>query len=291
MPPVSARPRRLSVTRIETWRRDPYAIYARHILRLKALDPIDADPGAAVRGNIVHEALEVFVETYPAALPDDAVTVLMDIGARTFADVMDRPGVRAFWWPRFERIARWFLDLERRRRGDLLSVVAEAEGRLELDGPAGPFLLTGKADRIERRADGSVTIIDYKTGGVPGKAEIVHGYAPQLPLEAVIARAGGFEGIEAAPSVDLAYWKLSGGDPAGVEIWPKVDNEVLAEEALEGLRQMIARFDDPATPYHAIPDPAWAPRFNDYAHLARVKEWSDLGAGGTGGAGGSGGDT
>jgi len=291
MPPVAARPRQLSVTRIETWRRDPYAIYARHILRLRALEPIDADPGAAVRGNIVHEALEVFVKTYPTALPDEAMAVLMDIGARTFADVMDRPGVRAFWWPRFERIARWFLDIERQRRGDLLSVVAEAKGRLELGGPAGPFLLTGKADRIERRADGSVTIIDYKTGGIPSKAEIVHGYAPQLPLEAVIARAGGFAGIEAAPSVDLAYWKLSGGDPAGVETWPKVDNEALADEALEGLRQMIERFDDPATPYHAIPDPTWAPRFNDYAHLARVKEWSDFGAGGAGGAGGGGGDS
>ena len=281
-PPVAARPRQLSVTRIETWRRDPYAIYARHILRLRPLEPIDADPGAAERGTIVHKALEIFVETYPSALPDDAVAILLDIGRRTFAGVMGRPGVRAFWWPRFERIAQWFIEMERRRRGGLVGVVAEAKGRLELDGPAGRFVLTGTADRIERKTDGGVTIIDYKTGGTPSKAEIIGGYAPQLALEAAIARAGGFEGMAAAPSVALAYWKLSGGDPAGEETWPKVDDEALAEEALGGLRHMIARFDDPATAYHAIPDPAWAPRFNDYAHLARVKEWSDQGGEGGG---------
>src|SRR5438874_2113553 len=50
-PPVAARPRRLSVTQIETWMRDPYGIYARHILRLRALEPLDADPGAAERGT------------------------------------------------------------------------------------------------------------------------------------------------------------------------------------------------------------------------------------------------
>ena len=44
-PPVAARPRHLSVTEIETWMRDPYQIYARHILGLRALDPIEADPG------------------------------------------------------------------------------------------------------------------------------------------------------------------------------------------------------------------------------------------------------
>ncbi|MFP6745017.1 MAG: double-strand break repair protein AddB, partial [Alphaproteobacteria bacterium] len=149
-PPVAARPRQLSVTRIETWRRDPYAIYASHVLGLRPLDPIDADPGAADRGIIVHRALEAFVDRYPTALPDDAYDVLMEIGERTFADVINRPGVRAFWWPRFGRIARWFIDMEHRRRGNLLSVTAEAKGQLEFDGPAGPFLLTGTADRIER---------------------------------------------------------------------------------------------------------------------------------------------
>ena len=46
-----------SVTQIETWMRDPYAIYARHILRLRALEPLDAEPEAADFGTFVHAAL------------------------------------------------------------------------------------------------------------------------------------------------------------------------------------------------------------------------------------------
>lgn len=43
-PPVAARPRQLSVTEIKRLIRDPYAIYARHVLRLRPLDPLVKTP-------------------------------------------------------------------------------------------------------------------------------------------------------------------------------------------------------------------------------------------------------
>ncbi len=274
-PPVAARPRRLPVTAIETWRRDPYAIYARRILGLKPLDPIDADPGAAERGRFIHEALDKFVKEFPGALPDDAYERLLEFGQEAYAGALDRPGVWAFWWPRFERIARWFVDAERARRPGLEAIAGEVEGSLAFDAPGGAFTLTAKADRIERRAGGGLVVIDYKTGVVPSDPEVERGMASQLPLEAAIARAGGFARLPAGAVEALAYWRLSGGEPAGMEQLLKGDAEALADAARDGLERLIAAFDDEATPYHALPSPELAPRFNDFEHLARVKEWSD----------------
>jgi ATP-dependent helicase/nuclease subunit B len=277
-PPLDARPRRLSVTQVETWRRDPYAIYARHVLKLKPLDPLDAELGAAERGEIVHRALDLFVKAFPEALPADALRRLIALGERAFAPVHARPGVWAFWWPRFLRIAHWFLEVERSRRPDLLHCHAEVAGQMSIEGPRGPFLLTAKADRIEKRRDGALAIIDYKTGSLPKWIEVDLGYAPQLPLEAAMARAGAFEGIAAAAVAELAYWQLSGGDKAGeTKAAPSKDGadpNSRADKALQGLRDLIAKFDRAETCYLAIPDAARGPRYSDYAHLARVKEWS-----------------
>ncbi|MHA1563930.1 MAG: double-strand break repair protein AddB, partial [Alphaproteobacteria bacterium] len=108
-PPVAARPRRLSVTQIETWMRDPYAIYARHILRLRALDQIDAPADAAQYGTLIHQVLDDFIAAHPTGpLPSNAVEELCEMGREAFAPLLAQPGVWAFWWPRFERIARWF---------------------------------------------------------------------------------------------------------------------------------------------------------------------------------------
>ncbi len=275
-PPVAARPRKLSVTEIETWRRDPYAIYAKHVLRLKALDPIDADPGAADRGLIIHAALAKFLHAYPKRLPPDAAAQLEAIGRECFGQALARPGVWAFWWPRFQRIADWVIAEEARRRPLLDDIHAEISGKLVLKGRAGNFELTARADRLERRRDGAVALIDYKTGTPPTGPEVAQGYAPQLPLEAAIAENGGFALIAPASIGELAFWRLSGGDPAGEVKWPESDPQklrALIAAALAGVQELIAAFDDPAMPYRAVPIPNQAPRYSDYAHLERVKEW------------------
>ncbi|WP_207477773.1 double-strand break repair protein AddB [Arenibaculum pallidiluteum] len=281
-PPVAARPRRLSVTQVETWMRDPYAVYARHVLGLSALDPIAADPGAAERGQFIHLALDAFVREHPGALPPDAVRRLLALGEQAFGDHLAQPDVWAFWWPRFERVARWFVAQEQARRETTRPLLTEASGRMELAGPAGPFTLVAKADRIDLMPDGSLAILDYKTGAPPSTREVELGFAPQLPLEAAIAEAGGFEPIEARQVSSLAFWRLSGGDPPGEEkALPPDALPRLVAEARAGLLALIHAFDDPRTPYRALPRPERAPRYSDYAHLARVQEWST--AGGDGG--------
>lgn len=278
-PPVSARPRRLSVTQIETWMRDPYAIYAAKVLDLSALEPIDADPGAAERGEIIHKALDLFVQRFPDAMPPDPVGELLSIGRGVFGDLLDQPGVAAFWWPRFEKVADWFVTQEMERRRTIKPLATEVTGRVTLQGPGGPFILTAKADRIDRTPTGGVVLVDYKTGTPPTGKEVRLGKAPQLPLEALIAAEGGFEGVKAAKVDGLEYWRLSGGDPAGTILALKDDAASLAAEAREGLDYLIRTFDDPDTAYHSQPRPAWAPKYTDYAHLARIKEWSAGGGG------------
>jgi ATP-dependent helicase/nuclease subunit B len=275
-PPIAARPRQLSVTQIETLIRDPYSIYARFILGLTALDPIDAAPDAAARGSFIHEALEQFLKAHPDSLPRDAERRLLAIGETLFGPWQNRPELRAFWWPRFQRVARWFVETETARRQRLDEIRSEIEGRTPIAAPAGEFVVKAKADRVDRRRDGNLALVDYKTGSLPRGTDWELGYAPQLPLEAAMAEAGAFPGV-AGRVAELEFWRLSGGDPPG-EIRPLAKTAAklreLIDEAIPGLRRLIAAYDNPATPYAAVPRSEYAPRYNDYAHLARVKEWA-----------------
>ncbi len=275
-PPVAARPRELPATQIEAWMRDPYAVYARYVLKLRKLDPLDADPGRADYGSFIHKALDRFIRRHPppAPLPDDAEARLLELGRETFAAVLDRPGIEAFWWPRFARIARWFVGTEAARRASLAASATETEGRMEISGPAGPFVVKATADRIDRDADGRLVILDYKTGALPTTDEVAAGFAPQLPLEAMIAEAGGFADVAAGAVARLEYWRLKGGDPPGEIRNLPLDPAQLIADARAGLARLVADFDDPKTAYLARPRPDHAPVFSDYEHLERVKEWA-----------------
>jgi ATP-dependent helicase/nuclease subunit B len=275
-PPLSARPRRLPVTAIEAWMRDPYVLYAQRILGLRALDPLDADPGAADRGKFIHHALDRFIKDYPAALPANALGALLAHGRAAFGEALSHPSVAAFWWPRFERIAGWFLAFERdRRQAGAWPLATEIKGGVQFDSRGGVFTLTATADRIDRLPDGRLAIIDYKTGRPPSAALVAAGVAPQLPLEAAIAEQGGFSGVTQGEVAELAFLRLSGGNPPG-ELIHALGAAELAEataDAWDGLLRLVEAFDDPATPYAAKPRPDYAYP-GDYDHLARPEEWA-----------------
>ena len=274
-PPVAARPNGLSVTRIETWIRDPYSIFAEQILRLKALDPLDQDPGASDRGTLIHGILEEFMNANPSDLPDDAEGRLVHIGDSHFKKHMSRPGVRAFWWPRFLRIAHWFISYERKRRSAGISVeLIEKTGNMTVTVGAIEFNLRAKADRMDRMLDGSLSIIDYKTGQPPTAPQVVSGLVPQLSLEAAMVMAGMFPDLASTTVNDLTYLRLSGGRVPGEVKRLKLDVHGVAESALVGLRKLIGIYSNPNTPYRSRPRPMFKSRFGNYDHLARVREWS-----------------
>ena len=274
-PPVGVRPRKLAVTRIEAWVRDPYAIYARSILGLKPLDRPDEPVGPRERGTALHAAFERFALLHPFDLPADAEAEF----ERLMREALVEAGMGEPAMAREGALARqggiWAAGMERRRRPGLRRLIVEHEGALHL--PDVDFTVTAKADRLEIADHGH--IIDFKTGGVPSRKEMVVGLAPQLTLTAAILAGGGFAEAGAIAPGQLTYVKITGRREAGREEVRAEAGESLqlAAAALDGLKRRVAWFDDEATPYlsRAVPKLA-SDRNGDYDHLARVWEWAVL---------------
>jgi ATP-dependent helicase/nuclease subunit B len=287
-PPRATRPLKLSVTAIEDWLRDPYTIYAKYILKLAPLDPVDMPLSAADRGSAIHNALGEFTQTFATKLPDDPARTLRGIGVKFFAPLMERPEARALWWPRFQRIAAWFAEWEIARRGNVAEIAAEIRGEIPipLDNER-TFVLSARADRIERRHDGTYAILDYKTGQPPTGKQVRMGLSPQLTLEAAILREGGFANIPAGSSVSqIAYVRLSGNNPPGeqkaLELKIKQSDQpqppdVAADEARRKLAALIRAFENEDQAYTSLNLSMWSNRYGSYDDLARIKEWSAAG--------------
>ncbi len=278
-PNVALRPRKLSVTEIETLLSDPFAIHARHILRLRPLDPLEQETDAIDYGSLVHKGLELFLKEYGAVWPPNADAKLRKAMERALVEARVRPALAEWWAPRLYRIADWVAGQEtiRRSRAAPTRIVPEIAGLWAL--PDQKFQLRGRADRIERHADGSLAILDYKTGAPPTQTAVDQGFAPQLPLEAAMAEHGGFGPDLIGQVVELTYWHLTGGfEPGEARALFKGDAGRIAEAVATAgtkLRELIEMFDRPETAYRSVPHPGRAPRFSDYAQLARRAEWSE----------------
>lgn len=275
-PPVKARPRRLSVTQIETWMRDPYALYARHVLSLSPLDPLNAPIEAADRGTLIHNALDQFFKICPDPNRQEALDILLLIGKTLFEPYRHDPSARLYWWPRFCHLARWFIDYERATRLPGTQTLTEVRGKLTIETPLGPFECVAKADRIDLLPDGRLCILDYKTGVPPSDQDVQLGFSPQLPLEGAIALHQGFEGIVYTELARLQFWWLKGDKKGGIIKSLSGDPHDLSSQALAGLQRMILLFEDENTPYAPRPFPTKGLKYNDYAHLARLQEWGRL---------------
>jgi ATP-dependent helicase/nuclease subunit B len=280
-PVLALRPTRLSITEIETFVRDPYSIYAKHILRLQPLEPPGVAVGAADRGTIIHEVLARFVAENIDPRHPEARAHLIAMGQEAFAALEDNDVTR-IWWRRFLRVAEWFVDWEATRRATVAHSHVELAGLLPWTTVAGRrFELHGRADRIDKLDDGTLALIDYKTGMPPTAKEARAGLAPQLPLEAAMAALGAFDGVAPRESSSLLYVRLSGGTPAGElrEVSDPAKEEAtaaaLGTESLERLKELIDRFEDEDQPYTSLDHPKFRRRPNGpFDHLARVREWS-----------------
>lgn len=284
-PSREQRPDAISVTEVSELLADPYAFYAKRILRLRPLDPLDADVGALDYGQIVHGALARFVNRVaraPGGWPgDDTARAIWDAAAEeALAAQGPRPALAAFWRPRLARIGDFVVALEGQLRagGHIAASFTERKGELALQRPRGKVTLRARADRLDRLGDGSLAVLDYKTGTLPRADALLDGSAPQLPLEAAMAARGAFEGVPPATVRALTYWRLTGGQEPG-EVKPMLtepeDIASIAEASLENLGRLVDRFLLGDAPFPARPHPARSPRGGDYDHLSRVAEWAE----------------
>jgi ATP-dependent helicase/nuclease subunit B len=253
------------------------------VLKLASLRPLDEATDAADYGTLVHAGMRIFLEQHGTRWPPDAEEQLRRAMNRAIAEADLREALAAWWSPRLERIAGWVADTEAHRRSERppVAIVAEAAGMVELARPGGGFRLTGRADRIERRGDGALAILDYKPGMPPSQKDVDAGLAPQLLLEAAMAEDGAFGAAIAGTAAELTYWHLTGGfQPGELRTLFKADAAAIAAavaEAREKLCGLIDAYDTADRCYLSQPQPGSAPRFSDYAQLARVAEWAAAG--------------
>jgi ATP-dependent helicase/nuclease subunit B len=278
-PPVEVRPKKLPVTAIEKWMKDPYGIYAQYILNLRKLSPLEQKLDAAARGTLVHNVVERFQKTYPDSIPSDAMDGFLCITKEEIQKSSPDKALIALWMPRLSKIGDWMINHEIKWRENYTNSKQEVDGAYPLTIDGESFIVTARADRIDLSKDGtSAAIIDYKTGGQYSMSRMENGLLPQLPLEALILENGGFEGIKLVPVTALSYWVLNGSGKGGEEKILKDEQKLrrAVENAKEGLKELVHVFNRQETAYYSLPRPHNAPRYNDYEHLARVKEWSAL---------------
>lgn len=270
-PPAELRPRAISVTEVDRLKADPYAFYARKVLGLGTLDPVDADPSAAWRGTAVHDVLQRWFEEDggdPSKLRDRALAML--------ADERTHPLVRALWQPRLMEAIDWLAGEMAQMRGSGREVLAvERSGAAEIAG----VKLSGRFDRIDTLAGAGLAIVDYKTGKAPSAKAVAAGYSLQLGLLGAIAEAGGFPGIAGEPR-KFEYWSLaksrdgfgSISDPTGPADKGKIPAEDFVAVARDNFVDAAAEWLTGDAPFTAKLHPEYAP-YGDYDQLMRLDEW------------------
>jgi ATP-dependent helicase/nuclease subunit B len=278
-PPATARPTILSISDVTTLLADPYAIYARRILGIRELAALDEESDQSQFGDIVHAGLAAFFADPAHMAAPNGAQILARALQKAMDDTRPRAALEPWWAARLERIAGWIFKAEQERRasfGAPLAIAVEKSAEMSL---MGGFVLKGRVDRIERRADGQIAIMDYKTGVPPSANDVAAGTAPQLPLEAVMAEADAFGPGLAGAVAELAYWRLSGRHEPGVEnalfsAKPDQLREVI-DTARAMLPALFTKFADPATPYLAAPHPARQNPYDPYAGISRRAEWAN----------------
>ncbi|MBA3676220.1 MAG: double-strand break repair protein AddB [Sphingosinicella sp.] len=268
-PATALRPSTISVTEVDRLKADPFAFYARKMLRLSALDAIDADPSPAWRGSAVHEVLEAWMKE------DDCDSSKLHPRAEAFlAGASAHPLMRALWQPRLMEAVDWIAsEVARNKAKGRRPIAAEAEGEIEIAG----IRLKGVADRIDRAADNSLIVVDYKTGTPPGPKAVADGFSMQLGLLGLIAEQGGFDEIEGIPAC-FEYWSLAKKAGAlGFVASPVggrngIDADDFTNIAARNFIAAAQKWLTGAEPFTAKLHPEYAP-YGDYDQLMRVDEW------------------
>ncbi|MEM8553305.1 MAG: double-strand break repair protein AddB [Pseudomonadota bacterium] len=269
-PPVEARPRRLSVTDVEKLIRDPYQIYAKHVLRLQSLPGLRLRPDMAMRGTVLHAVFEAGLPGLDGLDHDQQREVLLQTGREVLAETVPWPTAREFWMARLNRVVDPFLFGEARRRIRGGPLALEKVGQMTM--PDTGVTLTVKTDRIDAAEDGKLWVYDYKTGSLPSTKQQVH-FAKQLHITAHMVEQGAFADVTPAPVLGAEYLGLGTGAP----VRPADFDAVPLDKVAAGLSELLSQMLDPDWGFAAQVARESTQEYSDYDHLSRAGEW-DLSA-------------
>ena len=273
MPNADQRLVDISATALDRLRGDPYQFFAGKIMQLQALDALDASPSPAWQGEVAHQILEEWHRADPKP-------PIVEIMKRVFEERNVHPLMRGLWQPRLERALEW-VEHEVAGYGDREVVAVEAWGEMHVDG----VRIHGKIDRLDRYADGTLAIVDYKTGSPPSSKMVEQGYALQLGLLGMMAERDGFKAAS-GEATGFEYWSLAkaktDGNPFGfgyVETPLKVGSkrsglppEDFLPTTAAYLDGAIAAWIKGDEPFTARLNPDY-PGYDTYDQLMRLDEW------------------
>ncbi|MGN0919559.1 MAG: PD-(D/E)XK nuclease family protein [Alphaproteobacteria bacterium] len=272
-PPVEVRPTELSVSNIENLKRNPYAIYAKYILKLRPLNDLGHPNKAIIYGNVVHSVLSEILNSTPNIEQKEEILALFK---KEIQKTVLSEADKLFYISQFEQMLPFFIAEQKEAQKLRTKSKTEIQGKIVLNQLKRPFTLTARADRIDIIPNQGAVLIDYKTGIPPSFTKVLKGDSPQLSLEALILSKGGFEGLSAKQIADLQYWYL-GRHPKKVSL-KKSKNapefNAFLHQTETGVVNLIAAFEKDSTPYEVSPVASSAPVFNDYEHLSRNQEWA-----------------
>ncbi len=191
---------------------------------------------------------------------------------------------RSLWWPRLERALQWIDAKIARDAGEGRKVLAsEIKGHFQLAG----VTIKGRADRIDRGAEGQLIVVDYKTGTPPTGKQVQDGFALQLGTLGLMAAANGFEGIVGTPN-GFEYWSFAKSEESETGFGcysepvlepPKrtgIPRDKFLSETERFLREAIDKWIKGSDPFTARLNPD-LPGYNDYDQLMRLDEWQARG--------------
>lgn len=256
------------VTDIKHLIRDPYAIYAKRVLRLRKLGPLVQNPDALSRGTVVHAVMEAFIRRTLDQPHDVTIDALEEEAKRVLEQTVPWPAAQALWLARLRRVAPWFVANETLRRQTATPVALEddAKGKLLLDDLG--VTIEGRADRIDERSDGVVRLYDYKTGAVPTPKQ-QRTFDKQLLIEAAMIEEGGFKELGPRSVQEAIFIGLG----SGFKEQPAPLDEEPAAEVLARLRDLISAYLDPACGFTARRMMEQDAFGSDYDLLSRFGEW------------------
>ena len=276
-PPIAARPKRLSVTEIRTLVKDPYSIYAKHVLRLVPLNPLEQGPNALLRGVAIHQVMEKFLRSIQgdstALAPEQRLQTrekFLQLAEDTLRETVPWPAVQRLWLARLDRLADWFLRTEVERQGEGKPFAFEVKGETSLnlhseDEEPLQFTLSARADRIDKGCD-CWLIYDYKTGVTPSTSEQKNA-DKQLLLEVAMVERGAFTAVQPGPA--KAWFIGLGSNPRQQEL---VTSQESSEEAWSNLHVLLFSYLNPHKGYQSRRLLRTEPP-GPYDHLARFGEW------------------